>query len=113
MSSKFEMIPCIYAGSLPRKVSEELSDWSDELCLHGDGGCVFTIRDFKRLPLFKAWLIEVGIITQEDLDQMPSLEKYCNEIGITIGSATSQTFIDYRKYKGDRKEFIKIAMQGT
>jgi len=113
MSSKFEMIPCIYAGDLPRKVSRELSDWNDELCLHGDGGCVFTIRDFKRLPLFKDWIIEVGITTQEALDEMPSLEKYCNEIGVALENVTSQVFNDYYSYKGDRKEFVKIAMQGT
>lgn len=53
-----KFIPKFYAGDLPKLVEEELRTWQDDLCFHGDGGCVFVIRDYDRvkLPLFLKWL---------------------------------------------------------
>jgi hypothetical protein len=113
--AKFEMIPCIYAGDLSWSASNELSDWNDELCLHGDGGCVFYFhtRDIERLPHFTAWLIEVGIVTQEVLDNMPSIERYCSKMGISSKDLNSKVYSDYRDFCNGRKDYFKLAMQGT
>jgi hypothetical protein len=114
--AKFEMIPCIYAGDLPMNVSYELGNfYDDKICLHGGGGCVFYfhVRDIDRLPLFAAWIVEAGIITQVDLANMPSIERFCNKIGIALENATSSTYRDYHYYCGGRKDYIKLAMQGT
>lgn len=58
-----KLIPQFYAGDLPELVEEELRDWQDELCFHGDGGCVFVVRadDRAKLPLFIEWLSQNGI----------------------------------------------------
>lgn len=58
-----KLIPQFYAGNLPEPVREELLAWDDELCFHGDGGCVFIVRDYDRpkLPVFLKWLSENGI----------------------------------------------------
>jgi len=114
--AKFEMIPCIYAGNLPMNVSYELGNfYDDRICLHGDGGCVFYFhtQDIERLPLFTAWLIETEIVTQEFLDNMPSLERYCNKMGILLKDLNSKVYRDYHDYCNGRKDYIKLAMQGT
>ena len=58
-----KLIPQFWAGDLPELVKKELRAWQDDLCFHGDGGCVFEIRgpDYAKLPLFLKWLSENGI----------------------------------------------------
>ncbi len=78
MSNKFIMIPKIYAGDLPREVEEELQSWDQELCFHGDGGCVFHIRnyDLNEVSLFIKWMIEIGAWTETQVNDISNVGKY-------------------------------------
>lgn len=67
MGKLFEMIPKIYAGDLPHEVEDELMKWDEELCFHGDGGCVFRVSSYgaEELPLFINWMVKIGAWTSE------------------------------------------------
>lgn len=74
----FKTIPCIYAGDLPNDVENELQDFNDELCFHGDHGCVFRIweHQLEKVPLFLAWMIEIGAFTAEQINLVDGYSNY-------------------------------------
>jgi hypothetical protein len=65
-------IPRIYAGDIPPEVRAEMEEvFSDGILrFHSDGVCVVSVRPYKmeELPLFKAWMLENGGWTQEEID---------------------------------------------
>ena len=109
------MIPCIYAGDLPYEVEEEMMAWNDELCYHGDGGCVFHVKaeDIAKLPLFKEWMIEQGWWTAEEAN-LVSYEEYCRVNSLSY-PAPANHFKEYYAWlqAQSRNESLKVAMTGT
>lgn len=108
----FKMIPEIYAGNLPEDVRTELIDWNDELCFHGDGGCVFTLHDNDavKLPLFIAWMVEIGAWTKEQVS-FPTYNGFCSEMGYSI----DPPYAFYKEFnaKYGNKRMLSVAMTGT
>lgn len=108
----FEMIPCIYAGDLPNDVENELRDWNDELCLHGDGGCVFSVyaENMKEIPLFVAWMIKIGAWTVEQTN-LPCYDNFCKEMGFNSGEPYH--FKEFNAKIGNANLSLSVAMTGT
>lgn len=110
---QFKMIPCIYSGHLPDDVREELRDWNDLLCFHGDGGCVFRIDedDLKDVPKFIQWLLSIGAIGNKDANII-SFATWCND------NKKEMAVDSYKEYallisQGVYRQHLEIAMTGT
>ncbi len=109
-------IPCIYAGDLPQEVEDEMrATFGDELCYHGDGGCVFYAKkkDLDAAPLFKAWMIEGGWWTEEEAD-LTSYEEYClaNNLNESGEPYHFKEYFEYKKISG-KEDSLQVAMTGT
>jgi hypothetical protein len=104
---KFQNIPCIYAGDLPQDVLLELQEYDEELCFHGDGGCVFRISAhvLENLPLFKAWMIEIGAWTEDDVNLA--------DWGLFMEANPGKTYQEFLAETAPRKQYLKVAMTGT
>lgn len=115
MSAKFSMIPKIYAGDLPEDVETELMSWSDELCYHGDNGCVFSLSGdtIKEIPLFVAWMIEIGAWNQEQV-KLPCYKDFCLERGLNPSGEPYHFDEFYKHYGTDTtSHYLSVAMTGT
>lgn len=113
MRKLFTMIPEISAVDLPDPVENELRDWNEELCFHGDGGCVFTIgpESMKELPLFRAWMIEIGAWTEREAHTI-TYEDFCKEHGLNERGEPWH-FDEYYKFLDGRPRHLSVAMTGT
>lgn len=111
--AKFELIPCIYAGNLPQNVGEEMRAWQDDLCYHGDGGCVFHVQgdDVAKLPLFLAWLVEIGACKEEDTRLVSTTQFLAGRPDLK--GYPDGWYQEYQTWRGDRPETITLAMTGT
>lgn len=109
----FQMIPCIYAGDLPFDVEDELREWNDELCFHGDAGCVFRISesDLDSLPKFIEWLLSIKAISMQDTD-LVEFSTWCYRNNREITPEAYKKYILHRD-RGDYRQYITIAMTGT
>mgnify|MGYP001590781702 CR=1 FL=1 len=108
---KFKMIPAIDAGDLPSDVEKELMNWNEELCFHGDGGCVFYLDgdNLERLPLFTSWMLSIGAWTMEDI-KLPSYKLFAQEHNLLD---SPRDYAAYYKWCNGRQQYLKVAMTGT
>ena len=110
----YKLIPCIYAGNLPSPVRDELQEWNDELCFHGDGGCVFTIRfsDIEQLKLFIEWMVSIDVWRLEETD-LVSFSRWQQMTG--KHESSTENYILYNTWRKEWhfNENLTVAMTGT
>ncbi len=103
---KFRMIPYIQVVDLPQPVEEELAEWNDELPFHSATGVFHVRRDtMERLPLFRAWMIEIGAWTEAETN--------LGDFATFRAEFPAGDWTAYQAWLGDRKDRLSVAMAGT
>lgn len=109
---KFKMVPVVYAGDLSPDIENELMEWDDEIALHYSTGVYSLERDdVEKLPLFVAWMIEIGAWTAENVD-LPSYEKYCKDHNLT-SSGEPHHYKEFYSWLDGRKTSVDFGLTGT
>ncbi len=110
MGIKFRMLPCISARDLPLDVIKELDSLIYDFSIHGDGFIEISLGadEISSFPKFTALIIEAGIIDQETINNMPSLEKYCNQNKV---SPSKINLIDYHSYLSGKTKDVEVLIR--
>jgi hypothetical protein len=110
MSIKFRMLPCISARDLPQDVIKECDSLIYEFSIHGDEFFEISLgaNEISSFPKLIALIVEAGIIDQETIDNMPSLEKYCKQTNL---SPSQISLPDYHSYLDGKIKDVTILIE--